>query len=374
MPNVIATSAAPTIPAVSATQTGGSATVAGGDALYGHSDFGFAVHAVSAATVGVLAESTAGRAIEAKSDTNFAIHAASRTFPGLRADSVQGRAIEGWGQSNDGVWGISQTATGVHGISTGSSTGVVGESKTGRGVHGTSTGDGVYGEGRRGVVGISPTFQGVYGKSVQNAGVVGESDQFPGIWGVSHSPTAAGTFGTNDHGGDGVLGDSPTGVGVHGRGGRLAGFFEGDVEVTGDIRLTNADCAEDFDIACEAAVEPGTVMALAPDGGLQPCAAAYDTRVVGVVSGAGLYKPGLVLDSRASNRLRQPIALMGKVYCKVDARGAAIAIGDLLTTAHMPGHAMKATDRAQATGALIGKAMAPLADGLGLIPILVNMR
>lgn len=41
--------------------------------------------------------------------------------------------------------------------------------------------------------------------------------------------------------GDGVFGESNTGVGVHGKGGRLAGFFEGDVEVTGDIRLANAD-------------------------------------------------------------------------------------------------------------------------------------
>ncbi len=60
---------------------------------------------------------------------------------------------------------------------------------------------------------------------------------------------------------------------VHGAGG-VAGLFGGDVHVTktfrvdvdievkGDICLTNADCAEDFDIANGCAVEPGTVMVL----------------------------------------------------------------------------------------------------------------
>jgi hypothetical protein len=36
----------------------------------------------------------------------------------------------------------------------------------------------------------------------------------------------------------------------------------GDVEVTGDIRLLNADCAEDFDVAGAEEIEPGTVMVI----------------------------------------------------------------------------------------------------------------
>ena len=46
---------------------------------------------------------------------------------------------------------------------------------------------------------------------------------------------------------------------------------------------------------------------------------AYDKRVAGVVSGAGDYKPGIVLDKQPSTHIRQPIALLGKVYCKTDA-------------------------------------------------------
>jgi hypothetical protein len=171
-----------------------------------------------------------------------------------------------------------------------------------------------------------------------------------------------------------VCGESNTGVGVLGRGGKLAGLFQGDVEVTGDIRLTNADCAEDFDIASPATVEAGTVMVLDCNGRLQASEGAYDKRVAGVISGAGDYKPGIVLDKQQGRRDRSPVALLGKVFCKVDARDAAIEVGDLLTTSGTLGHAMKAVDPLKAFGAVIGKALAPLKGAKGLIPILVALQ
>ena len=174
--------------------------------------------------------------------------------------------------------------------------------------------------------------------------------------------------------GDGVFGESITGVGVHGKGLRLAGFFEGDVEVTGDIRLTNADCAEDFDVSGIDKAEPGTVMVLGNEGALSESQQAYDKRVAGVISGAGDYKPGIVLDKRQTQGNRQPIALMGKVFCKVDAQFGAIEVGDLLTTSPTPGHAMKTNDPLKAFGAVIGKALRPLKEGQGLIPILIALQ
>jgi hypothetical protein len=174
--------------------------------------------------------------------------------------------------------------------------------------------------------------------------------------------------------GDGVFGESNTGVGVHGKGGRLAGFFEGDVEVTGDIRLTNADCAEDFDVSDTDKVEPGTVMVLGNEGALSESTSAYDKRVAGVISGAGDYKPGIVLDKRQTSNNRQPVALMGKVFCKVDAQFGAIEVGDLLTTSSTPGHAMKTSDPFKAFGAVIGKALRPLPSGQALIPILIALQ
>src|SRR6266446_3765286 len=66
--------------------------------------------------------------------------------------------------------------------------------------------------------------------------------------------------------------------------------------------------------------EPGTVMTLDQEGKLKQSEKAYDKRVAGVISGAGGYKPGIVLDKQASQNNRIPIALLGKVFCKVDAR------------------------------------------------------
>ena len=147
-----------------------------------------------------------------------------------------------------------------------------------------------------------------------------------------------------------------------------------DIVVSGDVQLVNGDCAEQFDIADVAEAEPGTVMILSDDGYLRPSGQPYDRQVMGVVSGAGGYKPGIVLDQRETGNARRPIALLGKVFCKADAEYGAVAIGDFLTTSSNPGHAMKVANPAMAFGAVIGKALGPLTEGRGLIPILVTLR
>jgi hypothetical protein len=149
---------------------------------------------------------------------------------------------------------------------------------------------------------------------------------------------------------------------------------DGNIATTGDIRLTNADCAEDFDVCATDETEPGTVMVLAADGILRQSQSTYDKRVAGVVSGAGDFKPGIVLDKRATSNPRKPIALLGKVYCKVDADTAPIEVGDLLTTSATPGHAMKAMDPLKAFGAVLGKALRPMQRGRALIPILIALQ
>ena len=148
----------------------------------------------------------------------------------------------------------------------------------------------------------------------------------------------------------------------------------GNVTVTGDVFLTGADCSEDFDISGAETIEPGTVMVINQEGVLQPSQHAYDKRVAGVISGAGRYRPGLILDKQTSQDNRVPVALVGKVYCKVDAQYTAIEVGDLLTTSSTPGHAMKADDPSKAFGAVIGKALRPLDSGRGLIPILIALQ
>ncbi len=149
----------------------------------------------------------------------------------------------------------------------------------------------------------------------------------------------------------------------------------GNLVTTGDIQLTNAaDCAEDFDINDIDQAQPGTVMVLGENGKLQQSQMAYDKRVAGVISGAGDYKPGIVLDKQHSQIGRKPIALIGKAFCKVDAQYGAIEVGDLLTTAPTPGHAMKANDPVKSFGTVLGKALRPFAEGQGLIPMLIALQ
>lgn len=316
----------------------------------------------------------------------------------VTAKDDQGLGYAVRGDTNDGiaVVGVSGTGHGVYGEchSTRGGVGVFGKSDTGDSVRGetsgphkggavgintnpdvNSAGPGVYGESSwSGVWGVSHNFHGVVGesRSPSKAGVYGSSD-WVGVWGISN----------NYHGVAGIA-NSPNGAGVYGKGTR-AGQFDGDVSVNGtlnvtvDIVLQNADCAEEFDIApaasgCPAGVDPGTVMVLAGEGALRASFEPYDKRVAGIVSGAGDYQPGIVLDRQPGAGNRQPIALMGKVFCKVDAGYGPVEIGDLLTTSPTPGHAMKAADPTKAFGAVIGKALRPLDAGRGLIPVLVSLQ
>jgi hypothetical protein len=273
---------------------------------------------------------------------------------------------------------IGDAGTGVYGRDrAGKGNGVIGYSDSGRGVFGHSNqgGIGVLGESAKGVA--------VQGNSQENAGMLGQGAT--GVYGrntvgtgngvIGYSDAGRGVWGHSNLNGTGVLGESATGIGVWGKGGHLAGFFDGDVEVTGDLRLTNADCAEEFNMAETTTVDPGTVMVLDAAGALAASTRAYDKCVVGVISGAGTYRPAIVLDRQPHpHGNRQPLALVGKVFCKVDADFGAIAVGDLLTTSATSGHAMAALDPSKAFGAVIGKALQPLCDGRGLIPILVALQ
>jgi hypothetical protein len=368
-----------TVPAIKGENTHG------GDGVSGVSKAGTGVHGSSETSFGVHGESKSGRGVVAQSDTDYGLRAASRTSAGIRGSSVEGRGVEGWATKSEGVVGISTTGNGVWGQTDGAGIGVLGTSNTGFGVAGKSQkSTGVRGDSTdgRGVEGSSVNDYGIRGESTKSAGIRGSSTAGRGVegWGtvsegvVGISTKGNGVWGQTDGAGHGVLGTSKGGIGVYGKGGRLAGFFEGDVEVTGDIRLTNADCAEDFDVLGAHKVEPGTVMVLGLEGALSESLQPYDKRVAGVISGAGDYKPGIVLDTRQAAGNRQPVALMGKVFCKVDAQFGAIEVGDLLTTSGTPGHAMKAGDPWKAFGSVIGKALRPLETGQGLIPILIALQ
>ena len=341
----------------------------GSSGVFGEAIDGPGVAGVSKGSVGVDAKSETGPA------ALRAVHAGAG--PGVlgvsKVNGVWGKST-GDGRGFSGVFGEAIDGPGVAGVSQ-SSVGVDAKSESGpaalRAVHA--------GAGGPGVLGVSKA-NGVWGKSTGDgrgsAGVFGEAIDGPGVAGVSQSSVGM----------DAKTQTGPAAIrAVHGGGG-LAGLFggnvqisgtlhvDGDLDVKGDIRLTNADYAEDFDIADAVSVEPGTVMVLNDAGELTASAQAYDKRVAGVVSGAGAYRAGIVLDRRDTGTVRQPIALLGKVFCKVDAQFQSIAVGDLLTTSPTPGHAMATHDPAQAFGAVIGKALRSLANGQGLIPILIALQ
>jgi hypothetical protein len=277
--------------------------------------------------------------------------------------------------------------SGVHGSHSSTGEGVLGESEIGPGVHGVSRG-------------TDPNQQGVgvLAEAV-GAAVVGRSQQWMGVFGFTTSTTGGhGVMGQGQGGGAGVAGVADVGIGVFGstdsgeaaikgehKAAGFAGFFDGKVGVThdlnvngnintlGDIKLIGADLAEEFAVCGEIDAEPGCVMVLAGDDQVQVSCEAYDRRVAGVVSGAGTYRPGLILDRRTDST-RRPLALTGKVWCRVDADWGPVDIGDLLTTSPTPGHAMRADDPVRAFGAVIGKALGNLASGQALMPVLVALQ
>jgi hypothetical protein len=236
-------------------------------------------------------------------------------------------------------------------------------------------------------VGISPGPAGVIGASQNWTGVFGLSDTLDGVKGISNSPQHAGVAATNNASASGT---SPSGYALWAVSnntavfaqGTPAGWFQGNVQVTGTLTVAvdiilNApasDCAEEFDVGTTSEVEPGTVMVLDGTGALCPSEQGYDTKVAGVISGAGEYRPGLILDRQDSPRRRVPIAVVGKVFVKADASYGPIEVGALLTTSPTRGHAMKASDPGRAFGAVIGKALGPLLSGQGLVPVLVSLQ
>lgn len=276
-----------------------------------------------------------------------------------------------------GVVGYSDSSDGVRGI--GAISGLRGSSAQGDGVYGEAHANersgvaGVHSAGGHGVFGYSPSGQGVGGQSDSGVGVLGASNENNGVLGTSNHPFNAGVSAINLNTGFGLWAESKSGLN--------AAHFKGSIEVTGDIKvggdvqLLGADCAEEFFVQTDTDAEPGTVMVINDVGALQSCRQAYDRCVAGVVSGAGEYRPAITLDRQlGASRPRCALALVGKVFCKVDAARGSIGIGDLLTTSPTPGHAMRVDVPASGIGAVIGKALAPLAAGCGLIPILIALQ
>lgn len=137
-----------------------------------------------------------------------------------------------------------------------------------------------------------------------------------------------------------------------------------------------ADVAERIDTTDQ--LEPGDVVELDPNkaGYFRKSRSAKSTLVAGIISTAPAVTLGNDFDNSKENwqDSRPLLALAGRVPVKVTAKFGSIQVGDLLISSPIPGYAMKCPEARQCIGAVIGKAMEPIAEGVGKIEVQVMLR
>jgi hypothetical protein len=410
----------------------GTAPALGGVGVEGQAGFGYGVagsgeigvHGTGSTGAGVWGEGVTGVLGASKMNQGRGVRGSA---PGTGAVGVEGQASLGTGVAGSGDTGVRGTstvgfgvsgdgATGVkahgtnYGVDAEGSTGIIGKSTLdlgGVGIRGQGSGTGVRGEGSVGVSGDGAT--GVQGSGGQ-AGVVGRATTGTaygveahgigsGLSGVAvYAENLNQTFGmaaymvnsssyhtvhlknTYPGGGGGVLylqnmgdvnggggGDFITAVGKD----DVQFRVDSDGEAWSDVGFHTpaADFAEQVPAA--AGVEPGDVLAIGPDGTLVRATAAYQTDVAGVYSTA----PGFVGGAPAGGAPpgTVPLAVVGIVPVKASAENGPIRPGDLLVSSATPGYAMRAGAHPP-QGTVIGKAMARLDRGTGLIRILATLQ
>jgi len=287
------------------------------------------------------------------------------------------------GATAAGVLGLSSSTTsngiGVRGVHSAGGIGVEGRSASGTGVRGISDSASGYG----GVFGdLSASGRGILVASQSHlldrvgVGTAAPNSQL-------HVNVAAGTNPLR------VQRAGATRLLVHDNGNIMIGSAstpQDTLHVAGTTRtnvlriMGGSDLAERFDVADleDLTPQPGMVVCMDPanPGKLIPSTRTYDRTVAGVISGANGINSGMIMGQEGSEADgAYPVALTGRVYVYTDATSGAIEVGDLLTTSDTPGHAMRVNDYGRAQGAIIGKAMTPLAAGeRGMVLVLVSLQ
>ena len=164
----------------------------------------------------------------------------------------------------------------------------------------------------------------------------------------------------------------------------------GSLYVNGNVTANAWDLAENYNYS-GIKPESGDVVCIDSENNekLILCSMSYDKNVAGIVS----TKPGFLLSGNiilgepeyisemkgteldnyrknmtdVFNNENIPLALAGRVPCKVDASYGKIKRGDLLTSSNTSGYAMKAEiDSFEKIGSVIGKALEPIDSGKAL--------
>jgi hypothetical protein len=346
---------------------------------------------------------------------------------GVYGNSTSGTGVYGGSTNKYGVHGYSKYNTGIYGRSD-TATGIYGESPKGSGVKGYSTsGNGVYGIGKTGgyfttnsggsswdnpspAVNVSTSYannvgvriitrgndsHGVYvntsGEYSQGVRAITSGEYSQGVRAITSGEYSQGVFGYTTGDSSSAIVGSAYGAASNGvyaysiqdsaiyanteRSDNSYGVETPDKMYAMSFDTTHIDVAEYFPVMGD--TEPGTVLVIGADKTLEESTTEYDSRVAGIVSTS----PGMSLGIRKEgNTGEAPVAVAGRVPCKVDATHAPIHAGDILTTSANPGYAMKA-EPVEISGILIyrpgtilGKAMGTLESGTGTIEVLVTLQ
>jgi hypothetical protein len=179
-----------------------------------------------------------------------------------------------------------------------------------------------------------------------------------------------------------VLADNNGGAGGNLFLGRNLLTHEFRVDTSGNVFATQyitggADFAESFAVAgTRSLYEAGDLLVIddKSDRRLSLASEPYSSLVAGIFA----TKPGVLAtphhmdDPELAKEI--PLAVVGIVPCKVTTENGPIQRGDLLVTSSIAGYAMKGTDRSRMLGAVVGKALEPLASGRGTIQVLVTLQ
>ena len=170
--------------------------------------------------------------------------------------------------------------------------------------------------------------------------------------------------------------------------GWLGGIRTWDVEAEGGIWSATGIDTSPHDLAenylSDMELKAGDVVCLDPkEDRIVQSERANDHLVLGVIS----TQPGFLLNAehgeeeeRKDGKQAYPVALSGRVPCRVTDENGPITRGDLLASSSIRGHAMKATPHIvsgvelYAPGTIIGKALESLATGTGVIEVFVTLR
>jgi hypothetical protein len=320
--------------------------------------------------------------------SGFGIKASTPSSGGVGAVFGQATGTSGF---NNGVWGRSFSPAGVavrgeNMAITGTATGGAFFSKSshGLGLYGAATAANGTGVGMHGFA-QSPNGVGVLGEVATSCGTSPTSACGAGapigVLGRINSTSQEGAAGVfeqdfNDGGGELIIGRTVQPGDAH----QLLNVFRvdwnGAVFSNGGYNIGGADFAESFAVkGVKSAYTAGDVLVIDNNSKrrLARTATPYSTLVAGIYS----TKPGVLASPYKMDQVPKsdvPLAVVGVVPCKVTAENGPIQAGDLLVTSSKKGYAMKGIDRNRMVGAVVGKALQPLAKGNGVIQVLVTLQ